>query len=64
MKTLGIEINIKIDISKKTDYEICGIDLSNFGFEINNFEILNVPEDFEILNQESCCIVPTIQKVV
>ena len=56
------EINVVIDLSKKSEYPIKGIDLKHFGFKINSFTILNAGEDFEILNQDSCKIVPTIVK--
>lgn len=51
LKTAKESVKVVIDIDKKTDYTLSGIDLKNFTFNISSFEILNAPSDFEILNQ-------------
>ena len=56
-------INIKIDISN-INKNIMGIDLQNFNFSINSFEIDNVTDNFLILNQEDCNIRPVLKKAV
>ncbi len=51
LKTAKESVKVVINIDRKTDYTLSGIDLNNFTFNISSFEILNAPSDFEILNQ-------------
>ena len=48
---------------RKLDFDVYGIDLMNFDFKIESFNIVTSVEDFVIYNQYQCDIVPTIMVV-
>ena len=56
------EINVLLDFTK-LDFDVYAVNLENFTFKINSFEITTSHSDFEILSQQSCKIEPTIKVV-
>lgn len=64
LKTLtNAEILVNLNLTD-TKVEIYGIDLQNFDFDIEGFEIkVDSIEDFKIYNQDLCSVVPTLSEV-
>lgn len=56
------EVNINLNLTN-LDFETYAINLENFDFRIESFEITTDREDFEIYSQQSCEIVPMIKVV-
>ncbi len=60
LKTVG-KINIVIDMNALSN-PVAGIDLQYFDFDIDSFVINNVPENFEMLNQDKCSVEITLNR--
>ena len=57
------EISINLDLTA-LDFEIYGIDLQNFSFDIEAFEIsTTLTENFKIYNSNACSVTPTLKAV-
>ena len=57
------EISIDLDLTT-LDFEIYGIDLQNFDFKIESFEISTTStENFKIYNSNACSLTPTLKAV-